>query len=113
MIMLKRVYEEFSEDDGVRILVERLWPRGISKEKARIDVWMRDIAPSTELRKWFNHEDSKWEEFTQRYRDELIANNELVSLRKIISRNRNVTLIYSAKNKEHNSAIVLYGILEG
>ncbi len=112
MIQLKRVYDEYSEDDGIRILVERLWPRGVSKEKARIDMWMKEIAPSTGLRKWFNHEDSKWEEFARRYRNELTDNTELKSLKEIVNRNRNVTLIYSSRNKYHNSAVVLYGMLE-
>ncbi|WMT51214.1 MAG: DUF488 domain-containing protein [Ferroplasma sp.] len=112
MIRLKRVYDEYSIDDGIRILVERLWPRGISKEKAHIDIWMKEIAPSTELRKWFNHEDSKWEEFVQRYKNELVGNIELEDLRGIVSKNKNVTIIYSSRNKDHNNAVVLYGMLE-
>ena len=107
MIKIKRVYEGYSEDDGIRILVERFWPRGISKEKAHIDVWMKEIAPSTELRKWFNHEDNKWDEFVKRYRAELDGNCSLNRLKEIIDKNNEVTLIYSAKNTAHNSAVAL------
>lgn len=112
MIKIKRVYEGYSEDDGIRILVERLWPRGISKEKAHIDVWMKEIAPSTELRKWFNHEDNKWDEFVKRYREELDGNSALDRLKEIIDKNNRVTLIYSAKNTEHNSAVALSGVVQ-
>ena len=112
MIKIKRVYDGYSEDDGIRILVERLWPRGISREKAHIDIWMKEIAPSTELRKWFNHEDNKWDEFVKRYRAELTENYELQKLRDIADNNRNITLIYSTKNREHNSAVVLLSVLD-
>lgn len=111
MITIKRVYDEYSNEDGIRILVERLWPRGISKEKAHIDVWMKEIAPSTELRKWFNHEDNKWDEFVKRYRAELTKNTELQKLREITDNNRDITLIYSTKNREHNSAVVLLSVV--
>ena len=107
MIKVKRVYDKYSEDDGIRILVERLWPRGISKEDAHIDLWMKEIAPSTELRKWFNHEDNKWDEFVKRYRAELQGNSALDRLKGIIDKNNKVTLIYSAKNIAHNSAVAL------
>ena len=112
MIKVKRVYEGYSEDDGIRILVERLWPRGISKEKAHIDVWMKEIAPSTELRKWFNHEDNKWDEFVKRYRTELDGNSALDKLKEIIDKNNKVTLIYSAKNTAHNSAVALFNMVQ-
>ncbi len=107
MIKVKRVYDKYSEDDGIRILVERLWPRGISKEDAHIDLWMKEIAPSTELRKWFNHEDNKWDEFVKRYIAELQGNSALDRLKGIIDKNNKVTLIYSAKNIAHNSAVAL------
>ena len=107
MIKVKRVFDKYSEDDGIRILVERLWPRGISKEDAHIDLWMKEIAPSTELRKWFNHEDNKWDEFVKRYIAELQGNSALDRLKGIIDKNNKVTLIYSAKNIAHNSAVAL------
>lgn len=79
MILLKRIYEPYDKEDGYRILVDRLWPRGISKEKAHLDLWLKEIAPSTELRKWFGHKTEKWEEFKQRYMEELKLNKEVVT----------------------------------
>ena len=111
ILKIKRIYEPFSIEDGTRILVERLWPRGFSKESAHIDIWMKDIAPSTELRKWFNHEDEKWERFQEEYKKELKNNPLFLELEKIVQEKRNVTLIYSSKNLEHNSAVVLYNLL--
>ena len=106
-IQLKRVYEEPGEADGKRILIDRLWPRGLTKEKARIEIWLKDIAPSTELRTWFGHDPSKWDDFKKRYRNELKNNSETVSkLIEQISQGK-VTLVYSAKDKEHNNAVVL------
>jgi uncharacterized protein YeaO (DUF488 family) len=106
-IQLKRVYEESSENDGKRILIDRLWPRGLTKEKARIEIWLKDISPSTELRTWFGHDPSKWDDFKRRYRNELKNNSESVSkLIEQISQGK-VTLVYSAKDKEHNNAVVL------
>ena len=109
---LKRIYEGYSPSDGYRILVERLWPRGISKEDAHIDMWMKDVAPSSELRKWFNHEDAKWEEFQERYKKELSGSRHFQDLRKIVSIHENVTLIFSSKSENHNNAVVLYNMLE-
>lgn len=110
MILLKRVYEKPSKEDGTRILVDRLWPRGISKEKARIDSWVREIGPSDDLRKWFNHEDDKWEEFKKRYFRELASKNDLVEG---IKKNKGtVTLVFSARNVEHNNAVALREYLE-
>ena len=111
-LKLKRVYEEISNDDGYRVLVERLWPRGISKEQAHIDLWMRDVAPSSELRKWFNHEDNKWEEFQRRYKEELSLNTHFEELKKIVTSHENVTLVFSSKNMEHNNAVVLINMLK-
>ncbi|MCL4480660.1 MAG: DUF488 domain-containing protein [Candidatus Thermoplasmatota archaeon] len=111
-LKLKRVYEPVSESDGYRILVERLWPRGISKEDAHIDLWMKEVASTTELRKWFNHEDAKWEEFQEKYKKELSGNHHLEDLRKIISSHENVTLVFSSKNESHNNAVVLYNLLK-
>lgn len=96
-----------SRDDGKRILVDRLWPRGLTKEKASIDLWLKEIAPSTALRKWFDHDPDKWKEFQKRYRKELRDNKELVSLLKEKIKKGTVTLVYGAKDEKHNEAIVL------
>lgn len=115
MIKLKRIYEEAEASDGVRILVDRLWPRGISKEKANLDYWLKDIAPSNELRKSFNHQVEKFPEFRQRYMDELTSgeqSRELQKLKDIVEANQHVTLLYAAKDKKHNQAVVLKDVLE-
>jgi uncharacterized protein YeaO (DUF488 family) len=106
-IRLKRAYEEPSEDDGTRILVERLWPRGVSKEKAAIDLWLKEIAPSTELRRWYSHDTARWEEFRRRYRAELDAPSEVLDDLKRRLKEGPVTFVYAAKDEEHNSAVVL------
>jgi DNA-3-methyladenine glycosylase len=106
-IYVKRIYDSFSIDDGYRILVERLWPRGISREKAKIDLWMKEIAPSAEVRKRFGHVDSNWDDFKRDYTDELKSNPEVSRILSIIQREQKVTLIYSAKNRDHNSAVFL------
>ena len=106
-INIKRVYEEPKKDDGERILIDRLWPRGLTKEKAKVDLWLKDIAPSTTLRKWFGHEPSKWNEFKKKYHDELKDNTESVNKLKEELKKEKVTLIYGAKDKEHNDAVVL------
>ncbi|MFZ1082916.1 MAG: DUF488 domain-containing protein [Candidatus Kryptoniota bacterium] len=103
----KRVYEEISIGDGFRIFVERLWPRGISKDKAAIDLWLKDIAPSTELRKWFSHEPSKWNEFKKRYYAEVKSNNELIQTIIEALSEENVTLLYASREKEFNAANAL------
>lgn len=111
-LQLKRVYEEPAFADGKRILVERLWPRGLTKEKARVDVWLKEIAPTTELRKWFDHDPTKWNEFKQRYRAELRQNDEqLARLKKEIHQVA-ATLVYAAKDEQHNAARVLFAWLE-
>jgi len=107
MIKLKRVYEAPSDDDGVRILVERLWPRGISKQKAQVDEWLKDIAPSQELRNWFKHDSAKWEEFQERYRNELDQNQELVKELKRKTKGKTVTFVYAASDEQRNSALLL------
>ncbi len=104
---IKRVYEEPSRDDGMRILVDRLWPRGLTKEKASIDLWLKEIAPSTGLRKWFGHDPDKWKEFIKRYHQELRNNKEQVSLLKEKIKKGTVTLVYGAKDEKHNEALVL------
>lgn len=112
-IRTKRAYDDFSKDDGTRILVDRLWPRGIKKEKLRADVWMKEIAPSTELRKWFRKENRDWKDFTRRYTDELDQNPDGVAeLRKIAKKGR-VTLLYSVKDPDCNHAVVLKDYLKG
>ena len=113
MIQVKRIYDPIKEDDGYRVLVDRVWPRGVSKENAKLNLWMKDIAPSNELRKWFQHDTAKWDEFKVRYRDELVDKKDLISeLRNIEKENKVVTLLYSAKDNEHNQAIALLNILK-
>ena len=107
MVRIKRVYDDPAPDDGIRVLVDRIWPRGISKERAQIDHWLKEVSPSTGLRKWFGHDPRRWDEFRQRYRNELAENpapfEELVEL----VRNGPVTLVYSARDEEHTQAIAL------
>jgi len=110
---IKRVYEKPDKQDGKRVLVDRLWPRGLTKEKADIDLWLKGIAPTTELRKWFNHDAAKWEEFQKRYRNELNNNKEQVSLLKEQLKKGIVTLVYGARDEEHNEALVLKEWLNG
>src|SRR5688572_25730604 len=103
MIQLKRVYEMPFMTDGKRILVDRLWPRGLKKERAAVDIWLKEIAPSTELRTWFGHDPAKWEQFQKRYRKELHG-NEALNLLKEQSKQGTITLLYGAKDEEHNEA---------
>lgn len=112
MIQLRRVYEAAAKSDGMRILVEQLWPRGVSKEKGAIDLWLKEIAPSTELRKWFGHDPDKWEKFRQRYWAELRANNAAVAELKQTIAKRTVTFVFAASDVEHNSAVALKQFLE-
>ena len=109
-IEIKRVYEKPSERDGMRILVDRLWPRGLTKQKAAIDLWLKDIAPSTELRKWFAHDPEKWIEFKKKYLQELKDKEEQISIIKEHLK-KEVTLVYGAKDEEHNEAHVLEELL--
>lgn len=110
-VKIKRVYEKPSKEDGMRILVDRLWARGLTKEKAAIDLWLKDIAPSTELRKWFAHDPKKWTEFKKKYLQELKKNKEQVSIIKEHLKIGTVTLVYGAKDEEHNEAHVLEELL--
>lgn len=113
-IMLKRVYEEPSESDGFRVLVDRVWPRGISRDHAAVDLWAKDAAPSTELRKWFGHDPSKWKEFQKRYRAELAVHGQaLKALRDAVRGRDTVTLVYGARDEEHNQALILRDVLLG
>lgn len=107
VINIKRIYEETGKADGYRILVDRLWPRGIKKENAPFDKWIKEAGPSNELRKWFNHEVEKWDEFVQKYRKELKVNSAFDELFEEIKKHEKVCLLYSAKDEEHNQAIVL------
>ena len=111
-VNIKRVYEEAKKSDGKRILVDRLWPRGLRKAEVKVDLWLKEIAPSTALRKWFSHEPSKWEEFKKRYSVELEKNNEEISLLEREVSEGKVTLVYGAKDQEHNGAVVLREFLE-
>lgn len=113
MIKTKRTYDAIGEDDGYRILVDRLWPRGLSKEKAQIDLWMKDIAPSTDIRKWYNHDISKWEQFKEMYLKELKHNQHLIKqIRDIEEEYKTVTHLYSAKDTEHANITVLAELLK-
>lgn len=112
-IKLKRAYEAPSPDDGTRILVDRLWPRGISKEKAALDQWMKEIAPSTELRKWLNHDPQRWNNFRHRYTEELRQHADLVAELRSLAREGRVTLVYAAHDETRNHAIVLRNALLG
>ncbi|MCE5338525.1 MAG: DUF488 domain-containing protein [Methanomicrobiaceae archaeon] len=112
MIRTKRIYEEPSGDDGARVLVDRLWPRGVSKERALVDRWEKDLAPTTELRRWFGHDPTKWDEFLRRYRAELEGREEpLARLRREASEGT-VTLLYGARDEEHNNAVALKRFIE-
>ncbi|BCH25497.1 DUF488 domain-containing protein [Mesorhizobium sp. L-8-3] len=111
MICLKRIYEPKSDDDGLRVLVDRLWPRGIRKQDAEIDLWLKDIAPSPELRQWFDHDPVRWSEFNRRYRAELLSKKEALAELREKARGQTVTLVYAAKDVEHNQAVVLREVL--
>ena len=112
MIKLKRVYESVDPGDGVRFLVERLWPRGMKKEAVKMDAWLKEVAPSNELRKWFGHDPDKWEQFQERYRTELKANPAGWESILQAARQGDVTLLYSTHDLEHNNAVVLKQFLE-
>lgn len=108
-IHVVRVYDAAERAVGHRVLVDRLWPRGIRKET--VDTWLREVAPSTELRKWFGHDPARYEEFVRRYREELEGSEALAELRRIVAEHDDVTLLYSARDTEHNQAVVLAGYL--
>ena len=113
MIRLKRAYDEPSKRDGLRILVERLWPRGVSKSRLALDEWMKDVAPSSGLRKWFGHDPARWPEFRTRYAREVRANAELFGRLRDLAREGPITLVYSAHDERHNDAVVLRALLLG
>ncbi len=111
-IKIKRIYDDRSNDDGYRILIDRIWPRGVSKEDAKLDAWNKDIAPSDKLRKWFDHDPDKFDEFAKKYRRELDDQKEnLTEIRKK-AKEQTVTLLFGAKDTEHNQAVVLQSVLE-
>lgn len=110
-VVLKRAYEQPSPEDGTRILVDRLWPRGLKKEGAALDRWLKDLAPSTELRKWFAHDPARWAEFKRRYTWEIRQHPELLEELRALARGGRVTLVYAAHDQEHNDAVVLREML--
>lgn len=112
MIKIKRAYEKAAAEDGLRILVDRLWPRGISKEKLKLYAWNKEVAPSTALRAWFGHDPKKWTEFKRRYRAELKAQPGACKELKALAKRRTITLLYGAKDEEHNHAAALKEILK-
>ena len=113
ILKIKRIYEPPSTSDGIRIFVDRLWARGVTKERAKLDYWFKDIAPSSDLRKWFNHDAAKFEEFAQKYREELHYREEEIKKIRTFLKTKNVTLIYAAKSPTINHAIVLKNYIEG
>lgn len=112
-VKLKRAYEPAAADDGTRVLIDRLWPRGVSKDDAALDLWLKDLAPSTELRKWFGHDPARWAEFQDRYADEVRQQPEAFKQLRDLAQNGRVTLVYSAHDEEHNDAVVLRSLLLG
>jgi uncharacterized protein YeaO (DUF488 family) len=110
-LQLKRAYEPPAASDGYRVLIDRLWPRGVSKEEARLDEWARELAPSTELRRWFGHDPAKFDEFRRRYREELEMHDEKLRDLRRRARSGRLTLVYGARDTEHNDAVVLAEIL--
>ena len=112
-VRMKRVYERPAHDDGTRILVDRLWPRGLSKEAAAIDEWLKDIAPSTALRQWFGHDPTRWAEFRRRYQAELKQNRLQFARLRALARQGPITLVFSAHDELHNDAVVLRALLLG
>ncbi len=111
-IKIKRAYEAPDDGDGKRILVDRLWPRGLTKEKAKLDLWLKEVAPSTELRKWFAHDPARWAEFRRRYLDELKSHSEKIAQLKQEAKRGPVTLIFGARDVEHNEAVILRDLLD-
>ena len=112
-IQIKRVYDTPSKSDGYRILIDRIWPRGVSKEEAKLDDWNKDLAPSTELRKWFDHDPEKFDDFSNKYKKELKDQTEILKELRQKAKDQTVTLLYGAKDTEHNQAVVLKDVLEG
>jgi uncharacterized protein YeaO (DUF488 family) len=112
MFRVKRVYEQPSPEDGLRVLVDRLWPRGLNKQKAGVDLWVKEIAPSHALRTWFGHDPARWKDFQVRYRQELQEHSDALALLKQKSKEGAVTLLFAARDEEHNNALALKSLLE-
>jgi uncharacterized protein YeaO (DUF488 family) len=113
-IAIKRIYEPATAEDGCRVLVDRLWPRGVSKDRAALDYWFKDLAPSDELRHWFGHDEDKWDEFQRRYGAELNANKAAVApLREVLKKKKKVTLLFGTKEEKHNNAVALAKYMRG
>ncbi|MGA2309663.1 MAG: DUF488 domain-containing protein [Candidatus Bathyarchaeia archaeon] len=113
MIRIKRVYDQASKEDGFRILVDRLWPRGLSKGKAKVDLWLKEVAPSDDLRKWFSHDPMKWQGFAKQYENELKDKQELLrEIKQAEKEKGTVTILYSARDEEHNQAVALVAFLQ-
>lgn len=112
-LQIKRVYEAPSPDDGTRVLVDRVWPRGVKKEDAAIDHWLKEVAPSSDLRKWFGHEPTRWDGFRQRYAAELDARADAVARLRALARRGRLTLVYAARDAERNNAVALRDYLKG
>ncbi len=112
-VHIKRAYEPPDESDGTRILVDRLWPRGLSRQEAHVDAWIKEVAPSDALRRWFAHDPAKWSEFQARYRTELAHNPAVAELRSMLRPGTTVTLLFAARDTEHNNAVVLRQMLRG
>lgn len=110
-VHVKRIYEAKTDHDGVRVLVDRLWPRGMAKQDAEIDLWLKEIAPSPELRRWFGHAPDRWAEFGRRYREELRRNGAAVESLREMARRETITLLFAARDSEHNNAVVLRDFL--
>ena len=112
-VRLKRAYEQHTRDDGTRVLIDRLWPRGVKKADAAIDQWVKDLSPSTRLRKWFGHDPARWQEFRRRYADEVHEHSDQLKKLRALARRRRVTLVYSASDEVHNDAVALRDLLLG
>ncbi|MEJ0033687.1 MAG: DUF488 family protein [Bacteroidota bacterium] len=112
-IKVKRIYEPYTPSDGYRVLVDRLWPRGVAKAGAHLDRWMKEVAPSTALRQWFDHDESKWNEFVSRYHSELKGTSAIQELIALRDQHKNLTLLFSAKNEKYNQAVALMKMLGG
>lgn len=112
-VRLKRAYRQPSAEDGTRVLIDRLWPRGVAKIDAALDLWLKEIAPSTELRQWFGHDPARWAEFRKRYGQELRGHAELVKQLRTLARKGPLTLVYSARDEQHNDAVVLRAVVLG
>ncbi len=112
-VRIKRAYDPPASGDGLRVLVDRLWPRGLKRDQARIDLWLKDVAPSADLRRWFGHDPARWQEFRERYRGELARNAALEKLAEMTKQGERVTLLFAAKDAEHNNAVVLQALLRG